>query len=181
MPWHYFFLKWQSPIPFLGLAHFNLGRKCKSVRSAASQACWLSTFCLRQCLRRYSCYFTGVGDFSVWHLQVAHCAKPPANAPCSLQVIWVTKSFSRYATICSYKQQGESVVEKGQRKESIHESTLLKNPPSVSPSPSDFLSLLQYILNCSAARQTCLIQTHIRAPQEVLGAAQLLSVQKWRA
>lgn len=47
----YFFLKWQSPIPFLGLACFNLGRKCKSVRSAALQACWLSTSCLRQCLR----------------------------------------------------------------------------------------------------------------------------------
>lgn len=46
----YFFLKWQSLIPVLGLARFNLGRKCKSVHSAALQACWLSKFCLSQCL-----------------------------------------------------------------------------------------------------------------------------------
>lgn len=46
----YFFLKRQSLIPFLGLARFNLGRKCKSVHSAALQACWLSKFCLGQCL-----------------------------------------------------------------------------------------------------------------------------------
>lgn len=46
----YFFLKRQSLMPFLGLARFNLGRKCKSVHSEALLACWLSKFCLGQCL-----------------------------------------------------------------------------------------------------------------------------------
>lgn len=48
-------------------------------------------------LERYSCHFTGVGDFSVWHTrspQVVQLAKTLAHIPCSLPFVLVTQTCS---------------------------------------------------------------------------------------